>query len=80
MSSLNLPPYVLEMIFDSLKLNSQHEDYQRRQGIDFLSIPRNDDPLQAIDDNFVHLLVEEKTHLENIRLFIAIQQFRNKVF
>lgn len=71
MSSLKLPPYVLEAIFDALKLNPAEADYQQRVGIDFLWIPPVSDNVNA---NFIHLILEERSHSENIKLFISVQK------
>lgn len=71
MSSLALPPYVLEHIFDSLKLHSKHQDYQQRLAIDFLWLPNK--AAEKINLNFVHLIIEERGHSENIQLFIAVR-------
>lgn len=74
MSSLNLPPYVLEIIFNSLQFNSKRKPYQQRKANDFLWIANNKKAAK-IDENFVHLIIEERTHLENIRLFISVHKF-----
>lgn len=71
MSALALPPYVLEHIFNALK--KQHnpaEEYQRRTATPFLATPQNEE----INENYFHLIVEERTHQENIKLFIAVQK------
>lgn len=74
-SSLQLPPYVLEHIFNALKFNSNKRDYQQRTANDFLWIPDH----LSIDKNFVHLIIEEREHQENIKLFIAVQKaFQNR--
>lgn len=68
MSALQLPPYVVEHIFNSLKVQSQHDDYQQRVGVAFLWICQNS---PKINENFVHLIVEERSHHENIKMFIS---------
>lgn len=69
MSSLRLPPCVLEHIFNSLKVNSGAKNYQDRIGMD-VWIPDNSPNVNA---NFVRLIMEERSHADNIRLFLAIQ-------
>lgn len=78
MSGLNLPPYVLEHIFNSLKLNQTYRDYQKRIAMDFIAIPAVKNTFSKVNENYVHLIVEERTHRENIQLFIAIQKKRNE--
>lgn len=73
MSTLNLPPYVLETIFNSLKLNSSEKDYQKRKANDFLWIANNE-KASKIYENFIHLIIEERTHQENIKLFISVHK------
>lgn len=70
MSSLHLPPYVLEHIFDALKWHAKHANYQQRKAIDFVWIPPSNN---AVNLNFVHLIIEERTHWQNIQLFIQFQ-------
>lgn len=74
MSGLKLPPYVLEHIFDSQKAKVEVA-YQRRQANEILCIPHH---APEINVNFVHLIVEERTHQENIRLFIAVQKAQQR--
>lgn len=73
MSSLDLPPYVVEHIFTSLQSKQTNPDYQQRKGTDFLFIPTANSCLK-IDENFVHLIVEEREHAENIKLFISVHK------
>lgn len=74
MSSLELPPYVLEHLFDSFKEERSENVYQRRIGTRFLTVPEITEKSRAIDENFFHLIVEERTHLENIKIFISVQK------
>lgn len=79
MAPLQFPPYVVEHIFNALKLNSTHENYQQRKGIDFLWIP-TDQSSKRTNSNFVHLILEERTHQANIKLFISVHKaFQQKV-
>lgn len=71
MSALKLPPYVLEHLFNSVQIHSTNADYQQRKAMDFLWIPPNGNKVNA---NFVHLLIEERTHAENIKMFISIHK------
>lgn len=64
MSSLQLPPYVLEHIFDSLKLNSKLLNYHRRTAR-FVYVRERSPKLTL---NFIHQVIEERTHAQNITI------------
>lgn len=89
MSSLQLPPYVLEHIFNSLgeggAVRSDSGYYQRRRGQPRIAVPSNtrflDEPrrkrksiFEIVNANYFHMVVEERTHHENIQLFISVQK------
>lgn len=75
MAPLRLPPYVLEHVFGCLDFN-----YTPRQGVYSRRIPTKRIALvecaAAADfvENYVHLIIEERSHLENIKMFIAVHR------
>lgn len=71
MSSLQLPPYIVEHIFNSLQGNSTEESYALRKALHFLWIPAHSEKLNF---NYVHLIIAERTHLANIQMFISIHK------
>lgn len=64
MSALRLPPYVLEHIFNYLN---------------HVVIADIGEPPSPVEDSFVHSIVQDRTHQENIALFIAVARAHQRL-
>lgn len=90
MSALRLPPYVLEHIFDCLHDRnddcSSWVDYGVRTTTKRIALsvspPTNDDWCYDIlfgnEDDYIHLILHERTHVENIKMFISVHHAMRK--
>lgn len=77
MATLQLPPYVLEHIFNSLDCNytPATDAYQERVAEERIAMALIVDARPTeIHRNYVHLIIEERSHQENIQLFIAVHR------
>lgn len=74
MSPLQLPPYVLEHVFNCIdwRYQPRTEPYNERIATKRIAVAGL--PQLNTNENFIHLLIEERSHSENIKLFIAIHR------
>lgn len=72
LAPLRLPPYVVLHIFDSLASQRASSRTVLRQAEPRIAIPAHNEA--AIDENYFHILVEDRTHHQNIQLFVYMQK------
>lgn len=82
MSPLQFPPYVLEHIFNWLDFGynptRKARDHYERIATKRIAATRNVHPPLRINENYIHLMIEERSHSQNIKLFIAVHRAYRK--
>lgn len=86
LSSLALPAYVVLHIFEALGGEShletyvfdhdeEHYEYEKRTADQRVAVPAQS---ENVDANYFNIAVEERTHNQNIAVFIAVQRAHQK--